>query len=53
MLLIKAISIVVKGELAKETVNYDEKTKAYAPICAGSVRFGQVSEAVVCRFSSK
>ena len=32
MLLIKAVSIVVKGELTKETVNYDAKTKAYAPI---------------------
>ena len=30
--LIIAVSIVVKGELANETVNYDTKTKAYVPI---------------------
>ena len=29
LLLIIAVSIVVKGELAKEIVNYDTKTKAY------------------------
>ena len=28
--------IVVKGELANETVNYDTKSKAYVPIWAGS-----------------
>ena len=28
LLLILAVSIVVKGELANETVNYDAKTKA-------------------------
>ena len=37
LLLIVAISIVVKGELANKTVNYDTKTKAYVPITAGSV----------------
>ena len=30
--LIIAMSIVVKGELAKETVKYDTKTKAYVLI---------------------
>ena len=34
-----AVSIVVKGELANETVNYDTKTKAYAPIWAGSLSY--------------
>ena len=29
ILLIIAVSIVMKGELANETVNYDTKTKAY------------------------
>ena len=29
MLLIIAVLIVVKGELANETVNYDTKTKAH------------------------
>ena len=29
LLLIIAVSIVVKGELTNETVNYDAKTKAY------------------------
>ena len=32
LVLIIAISVVVKGELANETVNYDTKTKAYVPI---------------------
>ena len=32
LLLIIAVSIVAKGELANETVNYDTKTKAYVPI---------------------
>ena len=32
LLLIIAVSIVVKGELANETVNFDTKTKAYVPI---------------------
>ena len=27
-----AVSIVVKGELANDTVNYDAKIKAYVPI---------------------
>ena len=27
-----ALSIVVKGEVAKETVNYGTKTRAYVPI---------------------
>ena len=31
-LLIIAVSIVMKGELAKKTVNYDTKTKAYVLI---------------------
>ena len=32
LLLIIALSIVVKGELDKETVNYDRKAKAYLAI---------------------
>ena len=32
LLLIIAVSLVVKGELTNETVNYDTKTKAYVPI---------------------
>ena len=32
LLLIIAISILVKGELVNETVSYDTKTKAYVPI---------------------
>ena len=54
-----AVSIVMKGELANETVNYDTKTKAYVPISAISIsfqkkaKFEQVLEAIVCRFSSK
>ena len=39
LLLIIAVSIVVKGELTNETVNYDTKTKAYVPIWAGSVSY--------------
>ena len=33
LILIIAVSIVAKGVLAKETVNYDTKTKAYVLIC--------------------
>ena len=32
LLLIIVVSTVVKGELANENLNYDTKTKAYAPI---------------------
>ena len=32
LLLIIAISIVVKGGLVNETINYDTKTKVYVPI---------------------
>ena len=32
LLLIIAVSIIVKGELANETLNYVTKTKAYVPI---------------------
>ena len=32
LLLVIGISVVVKGELANETVNYDTKAKAYVPI---------------------
>ena len=32
LILITAVSIVVKGELAKETVNYGTKIKAQVPI---------------------
>ena len=34
LLLIRAVWIVVKGELANETVNYNTKTKTYVPIWA-------------------
>ena len=54
LLLIIAVSIVVKGELANETVIYDTKTKAYIPISAEVLVIKkavqvkeQVSEAVV------
>ena len=63
LLLIIAVAIVVvKGELADETVNYDTKTKAYEPILTRSVsfqkravlvKFEQVSGPVVWGFSSK
>ena len=39
LLLIAAVSIVVKGELANETVNYDTKTKVYVPIWARTVSY--------------
>ena len=32
LLLIIALSIVVKGGLVNETINYDTKTKVYVPI---------------------
>ena len=32
LLLIVAVSVVVKGELANEIVNYDTKTKANVPV---------------------
>ena len=32
LLLTIAVSIVVKGELANEDINYDAKSKAYVPI---------------------
>ena len=32
LLLVTTVSIVVKGELANETVNYDRKINAYVPI---------------------
>ena len=62
LLLIIAVSIVVKEELANENLNYDRKTEAYVWIWARSVsyqkrevlvKFEQVSEAVVGRCSSK
>ena len=55
LLLIIALSVVVKGELANETVNYDAKTKAYVPFWARSVNYRavqvkeQVSEVVVLK----
>ena len=57
-----AVPIIVKGELANETVNYDTKTKAYVPIWtrgvsyqkrAVLVKFKQVSEEVIERCSLK
>ena len=56
VILIIAVSEVVKGELANETVNYD--TKAYVPIWARSVSYQKKAvllkrEQVVHRFSSK
>ena len=62
LLLIIGASMVMKGELANETVNYDRKIKAYVSISgrcvsyqkrAALVKSEQVSEAVVHRFSSK
>ena len=62
LLLITAVSIVVKGELANENLSNDTKTKAYVPICVRSlnyqkkavpVKFEQVPEAAVQRCSSK
>ena len=62
LLLIMAVSIVMKRELENETVNYDTKTKTYLLIAARSksyqkravlVKFEQVSKAVVRRCSSK
>ena len=37
LLLIIAVTIVVKGKLGNKTVNYDTKTKAYVPMVARSV----------------
>ena len=56
-----AVSIVVKGELANENVNYDTKLKNMYQFERSVsyqkrvvlVKFEQVSEAVVCRFCSK
>ena len=62
LLLIITVSIVVKGELANKTANYDTNAKAFVPICTRSVssqkrallvKFEQVSEAVVRRCFSK
>ena len=52
LLLIVAVSIVVKRELANKTVNYDTKTKAH--ICTNLLKRAvqvkeQVSEAVIGR----
>ena len=43
MLLIIAVSRVVKGELENETVNDDTKTKAYVPIWVRSVSSGETN----------
>ena len=60
--IVSIVSIEVKGELRNEIVNYDAKTKAYMPIRARNVKYQkravmvkseQVSEAVVCRCSSR
>ena len=48
LLLIIAVSIVVKGELANKTVNYDAKAKGYVLKTAVQVK-EQVSEAAVRR----
>ena len=62
MLLIIAVSIVVKGELAHETVHNGAKTKAYVPTWARTasyqkravlVKSEHVSEAFIRRFSLK
>ena len=54
LLLIIAVSIVVKGELANETVNYYTKTKAYVPIRAGKViKTGSPGERTDFRSSSQ
>ena len=39
LFLIITVSIVAKGVLANETVNYDTKTKAYVLIRARSLRY--------------
>ena len=39
LLLIIAVSITVKGELANEDLNYDTKTKVYVPIWARNVSY--------------
>ena len=43
LILIIAVSIVVKGESANETVNYDTKTKAWVPVWA-SIKKGSPGE---------
>ena len=62
LLLIIAVSVVVKGELPNENLNHDTKTKAYVPILVRSVsyqkgavlvKFEQVLEAVVGKCFSK
>ena len=39
LLLIIAVSIVVKEKLANETTNYDTKAEAYVPIWARSINY--------------
>ena len=46
--LIIPVSIIVKGELANETVNCDAKTKAYVPIWARSISYQK--RAVLVKF---
>ena len=62
LLLIIAVSVVVKGELPNENLNHDTKTKAYVPILVRSlsyqkravlVKFEQVLEVVVGKCFSK
>ena len=49
LLLIIAVSIVVRGELPNETVNYDTKTKAHEPEVLLKRTSKQISEAAVRR----
>ena len=46
LLLIIAVTIVVKGELGNKTVNYDTKTKAYVPMVVVTKMAAQVKEHV-------
>ena len=51
LLLIIALSIVVKGELVNENLNYNTKTKAYVPILARSVNYQ--NRAVLVQFEKQ
>ena len=43
LFVIIAVSIVMKGDLANENLNYDTKTKAYLPVWARSVKLSKKS----------
>ena len=52
LLLIVAVSIIVKGKLTNETVNYDTKSKAYVPIWFKSVSYRKGSPGKRAGFKS-